>query len=88
MCYLNFSATILYDRPPEQFCAVTVEETHTLMTKYPEMRCDDESGTKFTKVIDGKVVLIENRPGLLVSSTSWTEDEDFSLLLSALKGFL
>lgn len=84
----NFRATTLYDRPPEHFCTVAVDETHTMMNKYPEMRCDDPSCTNFTALIDGEVVLREDRPGLLVSSTSWTEDEDFLLLLSALKGFL
>uniref|UniRef100_A0A1B6M2E3 Uncharacterized protein n=1 Tax=Graphocephala atropunctata TaxID=36148 RepID=A0A1B6M2E3_9HEMI len=65
----NFKAVILYDRPPEHFGSITPEERQTLMVKYPELSSQlDES----------------KRPGLLVSSTSWTEDEDFSVLLSAL----
>lgn len=83
----NIEAVTLYDRPPESFRSVTVEETHTMMNKYPEMKCNDQSCTKFTKVIDEKVVLREDRPGLVVSSTSWTEDEDFSLLFFALKEY-
>lgn len=83
----HIEAITLYDRPPECFRTVTVDETHTMMNKYPEMRSVNPYCTKFTTVIDGEVMLREDRPGLLVSSTSWTEDEDFSLLFSALKEY-
>ena len=44
--------------------------------------------SRFSEVSkDGTVTMKLSRPGILVSSTSWTEDEDFSILLEALKAY-
>lgn len=87
----NIEATVLYDRPPEKFQQITVEKKHELFqrlaTLYPDFKSatDYENSTAFTtKTVKGDVKLREDRPGLLVSSTSWTPDEDFQLLLDAL----
>lgn len=75
------------------FKAITLSEKHELFLKlakdhhqFSSSRPDD---TLFTeRFADGKVRLRTDRPGFLVSSTSWTEDEDFSILLDALDGSL
>lgn len=86
----NISSTTLYDRPPEKFKPISIEEKHELWSclsmKYNELISEDALGTVFTQM-DGDVPKLRpNRPGVLISSTSWTEDEDFSLLLAALQG--
>lgn len=87
----NIEATVLYDRPPEKFHPISTEKKHELFqrlaTLYPEFKSttDYENSTAFTtKTIKGEVKLLDDRPGLLVSSTSWTPDEDFQILLDAL----
>lgn len=44
------------------------------------------SCTAFTRTSESGVEYIPDRPAILVSSTSWTEDEDFGILLTALDG--
>ncbi|KAK7870720.1 hypothetical protein R5R35_009872 [Gryllus longicercus] len=83
-------ATTLYDRPPDCFHPVPLQTSHNLFKKLSEkyeiFGSSDETKTAFTEIkTDGVISLREDRPGLLVSSTSWTEDEDFNILLSALQ---
>ncbi|GAU93055.1 hypothetical protein RvY_05046 [Ramazzottius varieornatus] len=87
--------TTLYDRPPSDFDQFgNMEGRHYLFTKLgsfsPVFRSPipPSSGTEtvFTRKAPGEAAeLRDDRPALLVSSTSWTEDEDFGLLFDALK---
>lgn len=87
----DISATTLYDRPPDIFRPISVKEEHELFLRLGVDFEDFRSGlevTRFTRATsDGQYELRDDRPGLLVSSTSWTEDEDFRILLLALQAY-
>jgi len=54
--------------------------SETIITKEVQHDDDDDDGNK---TIEFK----EKRPALIISSTSWTPDEDFSILLESLKHY-
>ncbi|KAG6456830.1 hypothetical protein O3G_MSEX009985 [Manduca sexta] len=92
----NIVTSVLYDRPPKIFHPISTEEKHIWFLKisqqYPEFASSgqEQAGdvterTAFTQVANGQVELRGDRPGLLFSSTSWTPDEDFSILMEALQ---
>ncbi|XP_020399251.2 beta-1,4-mannosyltransferase isoform X1 [Zea mays] len=91
-------ATVLYDQSPDFFHPASLMEKHGLFSRLGNSMCsamgnadcisveevgEDMNTTAFTSKIDGQVFLKPNRPALVVSSTSWTPDEDFSILLEA-----
>ncbi|XP_062511871.1 chitobiosyldiphosphodolichol beta-mannosyltransferase-like [Corticium candelabrum] len=87
-------ASTMYDRPPAMFKKTSVELRHELFlrlsTDYVVFKGDSRSTvvgveTAFTRKTNGNVHLRSDRPFLVISSTSWTEDEDFSVLLQALE---
>lgn len=94
-------AHTLYDRPPSRFHEMDLSTQHKLFQKLSkeyevfrttespsEYKTDVESMTAFTlQLKDGRILYRQNRSALLVSSTSWTEDEDFSILLDALEAY-
>ena len=66
----GIEANVLYDKPPERFRPISSEERDEVLRRL--------SGEH--PALRG----ISDRTGVVVSSTSWTEDEDFGVLLSAL----
>uniref|UniRef100_A0A914H5B3 Chitobiosyldiphosphodolichol beta-mannosyltransferase n=1 Tax=Globodera rostochiensis TaxID=31243 RepID=A0A914H5B3_GLORO len=81
-------ATTLYDRPPtwiSEGLVSPVEKVRIFHRLATEHLRDLNDEWKFThEEADGTLKFREKRPLLLVSSTSWTPDEDFSILLDAL----
>ena len=91
--YITFRAVTLYDRPAEMFQPIELREKHEFLVKLGKSFPMFSSPTKpdvctvMTEITENnQVCLRKGSPGFLVSSTSWTEDEDFSILLSALDG--
>ncbi|NXM30594.1 ALG1 mannosyltransferase, partial [Oxyruncus cristatus] len=95
----NIKAVTLYDRPASYFRETPLDLRHGLYMKlaqdYEPFRAGAEpvdcsaERSAFTERDgrDGRVVESRGRPALLISSTSWTEDEDFSVLLKALEDY-
>ena len=87
----RIKAYSLHDRP-SVLTSLTPRQRHnlfnTLKLKYPVFGCssraDDDSITALSREEDGKIRRVAGRPALIISSTSWTPDEDFSVLLAAL----
>ena len=83
------NVTVHYDKPPARFKPITIEDKHDLFMKLSSelafLAAGTPDKTAFTeRFSNGRVCFCEDRPALLVSSTSWTEDEDFSVLIRAL----
>eukprot|EP00050_Salpingoeca_kvevrii_P000003 m.139770 g.139770 ORF g.139770 m.139770 type:complete len:469 (-) comp10000_c0_seq1:53-1459(-) len=88
----------LYDRPPKDFCRLSPEDAHNLFVRLaqadPEMMAPfafqgalGKNETVLTRRVDGRYEFRQDRPALVVSSTSWTPDEDFGILLEALQAY-
>ncbi|KAJ2806086.1 mannosyltransferase [Coemansia helicoidea] len=93
---------VLHDRPPRHFRRLGASETHDLwerLLRDPQLAhlgcaagCSHASDGSVTSLLtsrdaSGAVEERADRPMLVVSSTSWTADEDFSILLGALAAY-
>ncbi|KAJ6659776.1 hypothetical protein lerEdw1_018492 [Lerista edwardsae] len=98
----NIRAITLYDKPAHFFKETPLSDQHKLFVKLAKdyspfkvrnaaepFQANDAEKSAFTQldVRSGHVTRCAGRPALLISSTSWTEDEDFSILLKALEEY-
>lgn len=72
----GIQAKVLYDKPADEFHPITLTKKNEFLQKLAEKYNVSESYS-----------IISKRSGFIVSSTSWTEDEDFSILINALKEY-
>ncbi|MBW0513903.1 hypothetical protein O181_053618 [Austropuccinia psidii MF-1] len=88
---------VFYDRPPQSFRPLTVAEIHSFFSRSsfnsdPALtsiyNCDPplfkETLLTFEDEETNTIKYKPMRPALLVSSTSWTVDEDFTVLVDAI----
>jgi beta-1,4-mannosyltransferase len=84
---------VLHDKPPREFRRLSTKEIHMvnipLYLIFKFLSTQDYAKTEslaplHTLLTQPPGIYKLNRPLLIVSSTSWTPDEDFSLLLRAL----
>ncbi|CAI2173741.1 5808_t:CDS:2 [Funneliformis geosporum] len=83
------SITTLYDKPPTHFRRLNLDEIHEKIVSEQSIGSEffPPSSTNNTlltikSTVDTTAKYRQDRPILIVSSTSWTADEDFSLLLN------
>ncbi|CAF0728199.1 unnamed protein product [Rotaria sp. Silwood1] len=87
-------ASVLYDKPTNLFHIPTIEEKHQILMKmntqyaYTPFQGRSINSTRFTTEDEkNNIAYLQDRPAILVSSTSWSEDENFELLFDALKKY-
>jgi beta-1,4-mannosyltransferase len=93
LCTEGIDTRVFYDRPlKDVFQSIDLDDKHEIMKRMakasPEIFGDmdglETGQTRFTIQSPDGIQLREDRPALLISSTSWTADEDFDILFDAL----
>ena len=91
------NVTVLHDRPPRMFRPSNATVAHELFNRVrlslpgggggsENWSTESAFKTSFTELDEtGRAVWRDDCPVLIVSGTSWTPDEDFGILLSALE---
>ncbi|CAD8093190.1 unnamed protein product [Paramecium primaurelia] len=88
----RINATVVYDKANINFNVINKpKEKHELFMKLDfhwQWEVLNSYETLFTEELNNQQVIEKvNRPGLIVSSTSWTKDEDFNILVQALQKY-
>jgi beta-1,4-mannosyltransferase len=78
------NVSVLYDRPPSFFKPLSNLEKQEFLNSIDFSNVELEKRECGSNPFVESNKLSQNRPAVLISSTSWTEDEDFSILLDAL----
>jgi beta-1,4-mannosyltransferase len=76
---------VLYDKATKKFGQISMEDRHALFMRIG-LKAKDQNETLFTKYDSNskEYKLKEDRPVFIISSTSYTPDENFGLMISAL----
>eukprot|EP00474_Spongospora_subterranea_P010249 CRZ10707.1 hypothetical protein [Spongospora subterranea] len=93
----QINAVVLHDRAPERFRRLTLPEIHSfylsiqksgMLKGMSDWLPEDASKTLLTQQLpDGSIKYLSDRPVLIISSTSYSPDEDFQMLLDCLAAY-
>lgn len=73
---------VLYDRAPDSFTRLSLTQCHELFSSLQLQSCIKLNSV--TEIVKDKIQYKKNRPAILVTSTSFTEDENLNILFDAL----
>lgn len=80
----HITASVLYDKANNRFKLLSLEERHEFYKKFFNEQLFKQEEMQFTTVDGSRIKQNTNRPLIVVSSSSYTPDEDFTVLVKAL----